>query len=143
MDHSLRPVLHSCELDYTLDVTDLEDGVKLNIRVDNTPRVPFKLEFSIPAGTRLETNNIIMDTVAGGSIVVKSGNARLENVETGSEVTIEGLFGAHMYHKTLRGSIPPMDGAFSPNATGSPHLAEITLRFSKRRYARVSPGGIA
>lgn len=137
MDHSLRPVLHSCELDYTLDVTDVEDGVKLNIRVDNTPRVPFKLEFSIPAGTRLETNNIIMDTVAGGSIVVKSGNARLENVETGSEVTIQGLFGAHMYHKTMRGSIPPMDGAFSLYATGfTPISQEITLRFSKRRHAR-------
>ncbi len=137
MDHTLRPVLHACELDFTLDVTDLDDGVKLAIRVDNTPRVPFKLEFAIPANTRFETNNVIFDTVAGGSIVVKDGNARLENVETGSEVTIEGLFGAHMYHKTMRGSIPPMEGAFSLYATGfSPIAREITLRFSKRAHAR-------
>lgn len=137
MDHSLRPVLHACELDFTLDVTDLEDGVKLAITVDNTPRVPFKLEFQIPAGTRLETGHVIMDTVAGGSIVVKQGNARLENVETGSQVTIEGLFGAHMYHRTMRGSIPPMDGAFGLYATAfSPVRQDVVLRFSKRANAR-------
>lgn len=137
MDHSLRPVLHSCELDYTLDITDLDDGLKLAITVDNTPRVPFKLEFAIPAGTRCETNNVIFDTVAGGNIVVKEGKARLENVETGSEVTIEGLFGSHMYHKTMRGSIPPMEGAFSLYATGfSPIRQDVTLRFSKRAHAR-------
>lgn len=137
MDHSLRPVLHSCDLDYTLDVIDLPDGVRLNIRVDNTPRVPFKLEFAIEAGTRLETDNVIMDTVAGGSIAVKEGRVRLENVRTGSEITLTGLFAEHMYHRTMRGSIPPAEGTFTLYATDySPIDRTVEMHFSKRTHAR-------
>ena len=137
MDHSLRPVIHSCDLDYTLDVTDLEDGVKLTLRVDNTPRVPFKLEFVIPENTRFETEQVIFDTSKGGTITVKSGKARLEDVATGSEVTIDGLFAEHMYHYNMRGSVPQNANSFTLYATDfSPVEREITLRFSGRTRAR-------
>ena len=143
MDHSLRPVLHSCDLDYTLDVTDLEDGVKLNIRVDNTPRVPFKLEFVIPEGTRFETEQVIFDTQKGGSIAVKGGNVRLEDIATGSEVTISGLFAEHMYHRNMRGSVPQTETAFTLYATDfSPVDKEVTLRFSMRNCARTLRDGL-
>lgn len=80
MDHSQRPVLNPCDLDYTLDVEDQENGLTMRIRVDNTPHVPFKLEFVVPAGTRLETSQVILDTTAGGELAIKQGDARLENV---------------------------------------------------------------
>ena len=111
--------------------------MRLNIRVDNTPRVPFKLEFAIEAGTRLETDNVIMDTAAGGSIAIKEGRARLENVRTGSEITLTGLFAEHMYHRTMRGSIPPAEGAFTLYATGySPIDRTVEMHFFKRTHAR-------
>lgn len=137
MDHTQRPVIHPCDLNFTLDVTDLDDGVKLDIRVDNTPRVPFKLEFSLPVGTRLETNQVIMDTTAGGSLAVKDGDMRLEDIPTGAEVTVRGLFAEHMYHRTMRGSLPPMKDAFSVYATSfSPVDRSVELHFSKRTHAR-------
>jgi hypothetical protein len=137
MDHSLRPVIHSCDLDYTLDITDLEDGVSLHIKVDNTPRVPFKLEFVIPTGMRLETDQVMLDTTSGGQLTIKEGDMRLEDTATGSEVTVRGLFADHMYHKNMRGSIPPAAGSSTVYATGfSPIDRTVEIRFSKREHAR-------
>ena len=137
MDHSLRPVLHSCDLDYTLDITDREDGVSLHIQVDNTPRVPFKLEFVIPAGMRLETDQVMLDTTSGGQLTIKEGDMRVEDTATGSEVTVRGLFADHMYHKNMRGSIPPRPGSFTVYATGfSPIDRTIEIFFSRRRESR-------
>jgi len=136
MDHSLRPVLHSCDLDYTLDIVDLEDGVLLKIRVDNTPRVPFKLEFVLPADVRLETDQVLLDTSAGGSLTVKQGNMRIEDKGTGNQVTVRGLFARHMYHHNMRGSIPPRPGAFTVYSTDfSPVERQVEIRFSKRTCA--------
>lgn len=137
MDHSLRPVIHPCDLDFTVDLTDREDGFQMRIRVDNTPRVPFKLEFFVPAGTRVETNEAILDASPDASLTVKRGNVRLENLKTGCEVTIQGLFSEHMYHYNMRGSLPPRKGMFAIYATGfSPIDRVIDVRFSKRAFAR-------
>ena len=137
MDHSLRPVIHSCDLNYTLDITDREDGVSLHIKVDNTPRVPFKLEFVIPTGIRLETDQVMLDTTSGAQLTIKEGNMRLEDTATGSEVTVCGLFADHMYHKNMRGSIPPAAGSFTVYSTGfSPIDRTVEIRFSKREHAR-------
>ena len=137
MNHSLRPVIHSCDLDYTLDVTDREDGADLRIQVDNTPRVPFKLEFVLPAGIRLETDQVMLDTTSGGQLTIKEGDMRIEDLASGSEVTVRGLFAEHMYHKNMRGSIPPRANSFTVYSTGfSPIDREIRIRFSKRAEAR-------
>ena len=137
MDHSLRPVIHSCDLDYTLDITDLEDGVRLNIRVDNTPRVPFKLEFVLPADVRLETDQVLLDTTVGGSLTVKEGSMRIEDKGTGAQATVRGLFAKHMYHRNMRGSIPPRAGSFAVYCTDfSPVERVVEIHFSKRMHAR-------
>lgn len=137
MDHSLRPVIHSCDLDYTLDITDCEDGVSLHIRVDNTPRVPFKLEFVLPAGVRLETDQIALDTTEGGWITVKEGDMRIEDTHSACAVTVRGLFADHLYHRNMRGSIPPRPGSFAVYATGfSPIDQEIQIRFARRSQAK-------
>ncbi|MBQ3079678.1 MAG: hypothetical protein IJC48_06755 [Clostridia bacterium] len=137
MDHSLRPVLHSCDLDYTVDITDREDGFDMHILLDNTPFVPFKLEFVIPPDTRLETESMIMDTYPGGTIAVKYGDMRLEDVKTANEVTVRGLFAKHMYHQTMRGSIPQNKEAFTVYSTGfSPIDAAIRFDFTRRMAAR-------
>ena len=137
MDHSLRPVLHSCDLDYTLDVTDCRNGVSLHIKVDNTPRVPFKLEFVLPTGVRLETDQVMLDTTSGGQLTIKEGDMRVEDMPTGSAVTVRGLFADHMYHKNMRGSIPPRPDSFTVYATGfSPIDRTVDIIFSKREESR-------
>lgn len=137
MDHSLRPVIHSCDLDYTLDITDTKDGLMLHIRVDNTPRVPFKLEFSLPADVKLETDQIMLTTTPGGELTVKQGAMRIEDMPTGCEVTVDGLFADHTYHRNMRGSIPPMPGSFAVYSTGSsPIDRTISIRFSKRTCSK-------
>lgn len=136
MDHAARPVLHSCDLEFLLDLTPREDGFDLRIRVFNTPRVPFKLEFCIPEGTRLETNNFVSDVTAGGSMVIKSGNMRLTDVSTGASVRVGGLFATHLYHTSMRGSIPSKPGCFALCATDtSPIDRALSFRFNERTRA--------
>ena len=109
----------------------------LHIRVDNTPRVPFKLEFSLPAGVKLETDQIMLTTTPGGELTVKQGAMRIEDMPTGCEVTVDGLFADHTYHRNMRGSIPPMPGSFAVYSTGSsPIDRTISIRFSKRTCSK-------
>ena len=137
MDHSKRPVIHSCDLDYTLDITDREDGVSLHIRVDNTPKVPFKLEFVIPSGVKLETEQVILTTTANGELTIKEGDMRIEDMPTGSEVMVRGLFAEHTYHRNMRGSIPARPNYFAVYSTDfSPVDRTVEISFSKRAESR-------
>ncbi len=137
MDHSKRPVIHSCDLDYTLEITDLEDGVSLHIRVDNTPRVPFKLEFVLPAGVRVETDQVVLTATENGELTLKHGDLRIEDMPSACAVTVSGLFADHLYHRNMRGSIPPRAKSFTVYATGfSPVDRTVSLRFEKRAEMR-------
>ncbi len=139
MDHASRSVVHPCDLDFSVDFADISDGVKLKIHVSNTPRVPFKLEIIIPAGSRVEGDSFVFDAPRDGDISVKTGDIRIEEVETGCAATVSGLFYEHMYHRQMRGSLPPLKGAFCIYATGfTPIEREIVFRFSKRGRARIA-----
>ena len=79
----------------------------------------------------------MLDTTSGGQLTIKEGDMRLEDTATGSEVTVRGLFADHMYHRNMRGSVPPMPGSFAVYATGfSPIDRTVDIRFSKRETAR-------
>lgn len=137
MDHASRPVIHPCELDVVLTVTDQENSLTLHVQTAHTPNVPFKLEFVIPSGTRLETDQVILDTAAEGSLAIKKGDMRLEDVETGSQVFVRGLFAQHMYHRDMRGSVPPKQGAYSVYATAfTPVDRVVHIEFAKRLHPR-------
>jgi hypothetical protein len=137
MNHKLRPVLHSCDLDYTLDITDTDDGVSLRIRVDNTPRVPFKLEFVLPVGVRLETDQVLLDTTPNGFIAIKQGDMSVGDLSTGSKVTVRGLFAEHAYHRRMRGSVPPRANSFAVYSTGSsPIDRQVDIHFADRAQAK-------
>jgi hypothetical protein len=137
MDHKARPVLHSCDLDYTLDITDTDDGVSLHIRVDNTPQVPFKLEFVLPAGVRLETDQVLLNTTSNGWLAIKQGDMSVEDLSTGSIVTVRGLLSEHAYHRQMRGSVPPRANSFAVYSTGaSPIDRQVDIHFAKRTQAK-------
>ena len=131
MDHSLRPVIHSCDLDYTLDITDLEDGVSLHIRVDNTPRVPFKLEFVLPAGVKLETDQVILTTTPDGELAIKEGSMRIEDMPTEAKSLFPGSLQSTPTTKTCA-------AAFRP--AGMPLLfIPLTFLPSTARWRSASP----
>lgn len=137
MDHKIRPVIHSCDLDYTLDITDTDDGVSLHIRVDNTPQVPFKLEFVLPVGVRLETDQILLTTTPDGWLAIKQGDMSVEDLSTGSIVTVRGLLSEHAYHRQMRGSVQPRANSFAVYSTGaSPIDRQVDIHFAKRTQAK-------
>ncbi|HOP09919.1 MAG TPA: hypothetical protein PK629_00325 [Oscillospiraceae bacterium] len=132
MDHSKRGVIHSCDLDFTVEFTDLNDGVKLHITTSGTDGVPFKLEYVISPNCRVETADTVTEATAGSQITVKHGQIRLEQ-PAGEEIYIDGTFASHLYHTSMRGSVPQAKDCFTIYSTDdSPIDRTVEIHFKKR-----------
>jgi len=132
MDHSERGVIHPCDLDFTVEFTDLDDGVKLHITTDGTAEVPFKLEYVISPNCRVETADIVTEATAGNQITVKHGQVRIEQ-QAGEEIYIDGTFASHLYHSSMRGSVPQAKDAFTIYSTDdTPIDRTVEIHFKKR-----------
>ena len=132
MDHSKRGVVHACDLDFTVEFTDLPDGVRLRITTEGVAEVPFKLEYVVSPNCRVETADVVTEAVAGNQITVKHGKIRLEH-PTGPEITIDGGFASHLYHSGMRGSVPQAKDAFTIYSTcDTPVDRTVEIRFKQR-----------
>lgn len=132
MDHSKRGVVHACDLDFTVEFTDLPDGVRLRITTEGVAEVPFKLEYVVSPNCRVETADVVTEAAAGNQITVKHGQIRLEH-PTGPEITIDGGFASHLYHSGMRGSVPQAKDAFTIYSTcDTPVDRTVEIRFKQR-----------
>ncbi len=132
MDHSKRGIVHPCDLDFTVEFTDLPDGVRLHITTSGTEEVPFKLEYVISPNCRVETDDVVTEATAGNQITVKRGEIRLEH-PAGPEITIDSAFASHLYHSSMRGSVPQSKDAFTIYSTDdSPIDRTVEIRFKQR-----------
>lgn len=116
MDHSKRKLVHECDLDFTVEFTDLDDGVRLHVTTSGTERVPFKLEYVISPNCNCYTSDAVVPASAGGWITVTGESVRLIHND-GSTVQIDGCFGKSLYHKNMRGSVPQAKDAFTVYST--------------------------
>ncbi|HOP11122.1 MAG TPA: hypothetical protein PK629_06505 [Oscillospiraceae bacterium] len=117
MDHSIRKKVCVCTLKITIDFIELENGLKLRVKTEGTEKVPFKLEYVVIPNCKVETENLVMDAHAGEYISLKNGNVRLEHIDKGHTITVKGMFCKHLYHKTLRGSVPQVKDSFTIYST--------------------------
>lgn len=70
MDHSKREKMLTSELDTTVTVTELDDGIEISIDTEGLDRLPLRVELCVPAGVTLENKHFCFDTAAGGSMVL-------------------------------------------------------------------------
>ena len=76
-----------------------------------------------------------MMTKPGMSTFVREGAAKFK-AYSGNELTIDGLFCGHLYAEDMRGSMSPIEDAFTVFATDfSPTKKTVRITFDKRKSA--------
>lgn len=104
MDHSQRDVVNHLELKIIIRLTNLTEGIKLQVMTEGCDRVPFKVEFAVTPRSVIEGESFILEGQAGDSLVAKKGKLiikkGLDSVEIGP------AFGKHNFATRMRGSEP-------------------------------------
>ena len=118
MDYNSRKSISPCEYGYCVDVEFIENGVRMRIRTEGTPNVPFKLEFAVTPGVYVGAGSAMTVAQAGQFICAKEGDITLCNYE-GDHIAIRGAFAEHFYHQNMRGSVSPTPNKFMVYCTGS------------------------
>lgn len=131
IDYSKRKRVHATDLSMTVSAVFCDGGVDLNVKIDGCDNVPVKVEIATTPGLLCEVGETAMITRSGANVLGKSGGARFESPH-GGVMTVDGLVCKHMYFESMRGSLSPVDGAFTLYLTDfSPIDHNISIRVKK------------
>lgn len=137
IDQSKRRRIHATDLELTVEADFCDGGVDLKVGVCGCDNVPVKMEIAMNPGHLCEIGDAVMIGKSGGNALAKSGSARIES-EKGGVMTVDGLFCKHLYFENMRGSLSPVDGAFTLYLTEfSPLERTIKIRTSKAISRRI------
>lgn len=118
MDYSSRKSISPCDYSYCVDFEFIENGIRMHIKTEGTPNVPFKLEFAVTPGVYVGAGSAMTMGDAGKFICAKEGDITLCNYE-GDHITIKGAFAEHFYHQNMRGSVSAPENKFMVYCTGT------------------------
>lgn len=137
IDYKARKAIQQIDLDMSVETVFTEDGADFYVSVTGCDKVPTKLELAINPGLLCEVGDAAMMTKSGGSLFSRGTTLRLES-SGGSVCEIDGLFCTHLYAEDMRGSLDPIDGAFTVYATDyAPLEKKISMKFSKANGPRM------
>lgn len=120
MDHSRREHVRILDLETTIEVLPLDDGVEIEIEVTGCERVPVKLEFVLDDGCIVFGESFVVQGTAGHGITATAGMVTARKGD--SAFDIGPAFGTHHYTETMRGSDPPSRSGFTLYFTDSSPL---------------------
>jgi hypothetical protein len=95
MDHSGRELLNNSELGIRVTVTELEDGLQLNVKTEGLDRLPLRLCICVPSGSILENEHFYLQGEKGQSMILRDGCLKLTH--NGNQIQIGPGFGAHEF----------------------------------------------
>lgn len=95
MDHKNRNQLKGPNMEFDIQVEEIEDGIKVRIKTDGIDRAPLRLEVAFDKGTRIESNSFTAEGIAGGGMVAKEGMVTASKGEYAIE--IGPAFGKHNF----------------------------------------------
>ena len=111
MDHSKRPVVNEVELSYDVNISLMDDGVKLHVVTTGCDRVPFKIEFCFSPNSKVSGEGFIIHGTSGGYVNALKGDIKIKSGE--DIMTIGPAFSKHDYTHNLRGSVPESSTDFT------------------------------
>ena len=131
IDYKARKAIQQIDLDMKVETVFTDGGADFYVSVTGCDKVPTKLEFAVNPGLLCEVGDAVMFTKAGGSLFSRGNALRLESA-AGGVCEIDGLFCTHLYAEDMRGSLDPIEGAFTVYATDfAPFEKKISLKISK------------
>lgn len=105
MDHSKRNTTEPILLEITIGVKEVDNGFSLDFVTSGCDKVPIKFEMGFTEAMTVSGESFICPAEAGGKVVVKSGDVRVDN---GKDAFIIGpAFAKNSFIKGKFGSIPP------------------------------------
>lgn len=136
IERSRRKVIQPLDFYCIVDVKFIDNGIEMTVETTGCDMVPLKLEFAVNPGLICEIGNAIMITKPGMSTFVREGSAKFK-ANSGNELTIDGLFCGHLYAEGMRGSMAPIEDAFTVFATDfSPTKKTVRITFDKIKSAK-------
>lgn len=95
MDHTKRSKVITSELDVTVQVTELEDGLRVSVDTEGLDRLPLRLEVAVPSHTMLNHVAFVQEAQPGQTIILRDG---MLEVESGTDIVEIGPgFGEHSF----------------------------------------------
>ena len=73
MDHTKRSKVITSELDVTVQVTELEDGLRVSVDTEGLDRLPLRLEAAVPSHTMLNHAAFVQEAQPGQTIILRDG----------------------------------------------------------------------
>lgn len=93
MDNTKREKLTGPDLNFHVDVKDVEDGLDVHIKVDGVDRAPLRLELAFDAGAMITNDAFALEGEAGAYITAKQGTVTASRGDYAIEVG--PAFGTH------------------------------------------------
>jgi len=95
MDHARREKLISSTLTITVAISEMENGLVLEIKTTGLDRLPLRLETCIPAGTVLDHDAFWTKAAAGEGIILRDGYLKIRDAL--KTIKIGPGFGEHEF----------------------------------------------
>lgn len=73
MDNASRDKLYGPNMDFDIQITEVDGGLDIRLKTDGIDRAPLRLELAFDAGTRIESEHFIAEGIPGGGMVAKDG----------------------------------------------------------------------
>ncbi len=109
IEHRERVNMQFFEVD--IDVFPSDDGIRLELDSRGVENLPCKLEMIFKAGGYFDSAQAQFQAGENQHILVKYGSYKY--VDGQDTIEVDGAFGNTYYHSQLRGSLPPVDKAFT------------------------------
>ncbi len=95
MDNSKRERIISNYTEIIVEVTDIEDGIEVDIKTNGIDRIPLRVEMSLPVDGKIYADNFVLEAKGGNSMVLKNGE--IKYVKDNKVLRISGGFASHEF----------------------------------------------
>ena len=95
MDNKSRDLYINSFTEITVEVTDIPDGIEVNIKTNGIDRIPIRVEISLPVGGKLSSENFIIETKGNNGMILKNGDVHF--VKNNDDIIISGGFASHEF----------------------------------------------
>jgi hypothetical protein len=95
MDHSKRELLQNSEVGITVTITELVDGLQLNMKAEGLDALPLRLFICVPSGSTLENEHFYFQAEKGSGMILRDGYLNLTHNQ--NHIQIGPGFGTHEF----------------------------------------------
>lgn len=102
MKNENRDIIHKKDLNVVVTITEVNDGIDVNIDATGCDRVPIKVEIVIPSGSTIDSEYFYSEGKVGEALLVRKGIINIINDM--DRISVGPAFGTHQFVKGKSGN---------------------------------------